>query len=254
MKSTLRHFVRLILGSALLPLLGANEPAAAPAPEYVACKIHQLAVAKYPARLFHNGVLRGDAQVVLEVDAKGHLTDSLVMAYTHKEFADEVMRVVKQWQFEPGLLRNEPVITVLTVDFKFEITGVAIITKNMNLLIQEAMENESLAYRPRGMKNLDQIPVPISVTGPIYPKEWIDQGRSGKVTVQFFIDEQGRTRMPTLVGTADNLLAGSAIDAVMQWHFEPPKYHGEPVLVHAEQEFVFRSPTPTPHALSSVKP
>jgi TonB family protein len=71
-------------------------------------------------------------------------------------------------------------------------------------------------------------------------------GVGGKVTVDFFVDESGKTRMPVVAGRSDDSLAGFAIAAVKQWRFEPPTRGGIPVLVRVSQDFNFVPANPPP--------
>jgi TonB family protein len=61
------------------------------------------------------------------------------------------------------------------------------------------------------------------------------------VTVEFYIDEQGRVRMAAVPReAADDIYSAAAVAAVEQWRFEPPLRKGKPVLVLVEQLFRFR--------------
>jgi len=67
--------------------------------------------------------------------------------------------------------------------------------------------------------------------------------RGGKVSVEFYIDETGRVRMPSVdleTNEAYEDLSATAIAAVGQWQFEPPTVKGRPVLVVAHQDFTFQ--------------
>jgi TonB family protein len=60
------------------------------------------------------------------------------------------------------------------------------------------------------------------------------------MVVQFYIDQEGKVRMPVLADVDCDLeLAAAAYDAVRTWSFEPPTVKGRPVIVTARQKFVF---------------
>jgi TonB family protein len=187
-----------------------------------------------------NGITRGEVHVILEVDTEGKLTDAMVAAYTHREFADEVLRVLNQSRFAPGSVGGQPVISIVNLTYKFESTGI-VAYQRIGLPAREddKLGNE-FEYHPHGIATIDQPPSGRDLSGPIYPKKWSDEGREGKVTVDFYIDENGRTRMPVAIGTPDEFLAAAAIAAVKEWRFETPRHRGYPVLAHAQQEFVFK--------------
>jgi TonB family protein len=239
----------------LLPLRAADQPAAIPpaveqtavsaAPTgvetgFVPCKIFSPVRATFPAKMITNGITRGEVQIALEIDTEGKMTDALLVAYSHRGFADEVVRVLDKSRFRPGLVDGQPVVSIVNLTYKFESTGV-VAYQRIGLPDDKAEKlNEEFEYRAHGADTIDQPPSGRNLSGPIYPKKWSDEGREGSVTVDFYIDESGRTRMPIAIGTPDDYLAAAAIDAVKEWHFETPRYHGKPTLAHAQQTFVFK--------------
>ena len=65
--------------------------------------------------------------------------------------------------------------------------------------------------------------------------------------MEFYIDPQGRVRIPSVSREtieANPGLAAAAVTAVSQWQFAPPVSNGKPVLVVASQDFSFRPPAP----------
>jgi TonB family protein len=98
-------------------------------------------------------------------------------------------------------------------------------------------------YQACSLKHIDQIPTPVSIVNPTYPKEWAEQGITGKVVIDFYIDETGKVRLPATVSNSNPMLAGIAVAAVSKWQFTPPTRKGNPVLVHAQQAFDFQKET-----------
>jgi TonB family protein len=243
MKTLTRLFALLAIASAaIFPMRAAEEaaPIAQSAPTgYIPCKISSQTKAMFPVRMITNGVTRGEVQVVLEVGTDGQLTDALLVAYTRRDFADEVLRVLNKSRFAPGIVDGQPVISIVNLIYKFESTGIVayqrigLPTKPVDSL------GDEFEYRPHGLATIDTPPSGRDLPGPIYPKKWSDEGRTGNVTVDFYIDESGKTRMPIVVGDADEYLGAAAIAAVKDWRFETPRHKGQPVLAHAQQTFVF---------------
>jgi TonB family protein len=242
MNSSPRSCARLTLGLLLFStLLAAQIPGGSPiVPQNATCKIYQTAPAQFPVRLMNKGVTRGEARIVAEIDSQGQLRETLIAAYTHREFADAALAALKRWRFEPGYIEGQPIVSVLTVSFEFETTGVLVHEVTVDSKNQKERLDQSLAYYPHGLDTLDRRPARVSGDRPDYPKAWIEQGRTGAVTVEFFIDENGQTRLPAVIAHDDGFLAAAALAAVKTWRFEPPTHRGKPVLVRAEQQFVFR--------------
>jgi len=205
-------------------------------------KIIQTTPPIYPIRMLNNGISSGAARVVLHIDTEGKLADSLVVAYTRRAFADEIMRVIKKWRFEPAYDNGEAIETVLELTFNFEVNGVLLVQRfGIDTSITEL--DHGYEYQACSLKKLDRIPTPVSIVSPTYPKEWVDQGIVGKVIVDFYIDETGKVRFPAAPVGSNPRLAGVAVAAVSKWQFAPPTRKGQPVLVHAQQIFTFGQET-----------
>ena len=239
MKTPLRSLALIALSSAWLTAARAADlPAPVADTGYTPCKIHQTVSPVFPPSLLASGIHRGEVQLTFEVGPLGRLGDTLVTAYTHREFADEALRAVKQWRFEPGVSGGQPVISILNFTFNFETTGVVAVAKYGKSLADPV--GSGYAYQAHGVATLDLPPIALNQPGPVYPKAWIEQGRTGSVVIDFFIDETGQARLPVNQSHTDEVLAASAIAAVAQWRFEPPTLHGHPVLVRAQQTFDFK--------------
>ena len=235
-----------VAGTALIALLSLlwAEPLPSAADDFVECKIQQRPRIEFPVRALAEGVMRGEAVLMLDVNRTGQLGDLLIVAYTQREFATSAVEAVKQWQFTPGRIAGETVGARITLVVEFEVTGVLAYVKPIAFDAQSEQFGERYVHRPMAVELLDRLPVALVRTAPIYPKEWIVQGRAGVVTIDFFIDEQGRVRFPSVLGQADGMLGAAAVAAMREWRFEPPTAKGRPVLVRAEQVFDFQLPTP----------
>jgi TonB family protein len=235
-------FSALILGA--LAAARAAVPASPAEPADIPWKIHQTRQATYPPRLMQNGVTHGEARVRVSISATGQLNDALVIGCTHRDFGDEALRTVARWRFEPELEKGQPIGIVADIVFAFEVNGPVAIEKRFAAPNAELYAPiDPFAYHAEGMKSLDRIPTPTHVVPPIYPKEWSNSGIVGSATVEFYIDETGRARIPIVTVTDHSFLGASAVAAVAQWRFDPPTRGGKPVLVRAEQVFTFQPET-----------
>jgi TonB family protein len=210
-------------------------------PEQVSLKIIQTDEPEFPLTLLNAPVMQGEAWVAINVDNNGKLLECLVTGYSRKAFADTAVAALHRWRFEPARLNGEPWPSVQELHFEFSRTGVVIsmtavesLSHRMDELIQGRY-----AYRAYALRELDRIPTPIEVVTPLAPPLDPKEGKR-TVVVDFYIDEEGRVRMPAVKrNEANDVYAASAMTAVRQWRFEPPLCKGKPVLVHAEQRFNF---------------
>jgi TonB family protein len=241
----LRYF-RPLIASVLLVCARADEVGPpVPPPGDSTLKIDRTVAIQYPVSLMRDGVAHGEARVLVNIDADGRLTESMVLGYTHEPFATAALEAIRQWHFEPARLHGEKVGTVADLTFRFEVDGVLMVQRaGVPVFQKQSTFDNRYAYQPYDLSMLDRIPTPLHVTEPIFPREWSAQGIRGKVTIDFYIDESGAVRMPSLVTTSHPLLAAAATAAIREWRFDPPLRKGRPVLAHCEQVFTFeRDPT-----------
>lgn len=192
----------------------------------------------FPDELMRTGVREGEVRLALSVDSLGNLEDLLVLMHTHREFADVTVGALKKWRFEPLRHNGVPVASTALITVQFETRGAVVSSlsaQEVTTLFMSRILPGRYQYRLHSLRELDQIPTPISVQAPGRAK-----GVFGEVAVGFYIDETGAVRIPSVDADADPILASLAIEALRQWRFEPPRCKGVPVLVKASQLFKFR--------------
>lgn len=210
-------------------------------PEQVALRIIQTDDPEFPPHLRNTTVMHGEARVAINVDIDGKLVECLVTGYSRKEFADAAVAALQRWRYEPALLNGEPWPAVQELTFDFTRTGVVVNMTQIDAInsrMDELMQG-IYAFHSYTLRELDRIPTPIALVSPVSPP--LDP-KAGKrtVIVDFYIDQQGRVRMPAVKrAEANDVFASAAMAAVRKWQFEPPTVDGKPVLVHAQQEFNF---------------
>ena len=87
--------------------------------------------------------------------------------------------------------------------------------------------------------DIDALPKPLVRVAPRNPAPLTEPSLTGRVRLEFYIDEEGNVRMPVVVTADDERLGWAAIGAVAKWRFEVPRRGGYPVLVRAQQDFFF---------------
>ena len=196
----------------------------------------------YPFSMTVVGVLAGEAKVVISVDETGKLNDTLVVGYTQPAFADAAVAALKRWRYEPARVHGAPHASRAHVLFTFK-NGMGVMVQALPGSVSVAGLNRSnedrYIYQACQLRQLDRIPIPVHVVPPTALKIAPNSSKR-TVSVEFYIDEEGRVRMPAIGrDETDDEYASAAVSAVEQWHFEPPTRKGLPVLVLAKQDFNF---------------
>jgi protein TonB len=89
------------------------------------------------------------------------------------------------------------------------------------------------------ISQLDQKPVPILQTNPIYPYDMKRQGMEATVTVGFICDSRGSVHDCYILNTTRREFDQAAVDAVRQWKFKPGRKGGRAVNTRMSVPIVF---------------
>lgn len=200
----------------------------------------------FPVSLQMEGVDKGSATVLLVVDKTGQLSDYLLVGASHPYFGRAVTKVLPSWEFSARTIDGQPVNTVRRLHVEFESNG-SIISLTPSLALEALMpgvgkqNQKRLAYSVASLSELDQLPKPIKIVEPYLYRSEGEQNHGLRIVFQFFIDEEGRVRIPiadekALEGVDEQLLE-AVHKALVQWKFTPPTINGEPVVVRAAQPF-----------------
>jgi TonB family protein len=219
--------------------------AATPQPELQEIKIVDDGSFTFSEGLLLHHPNGGQARVLISVSSEGKLLEWLVVAYTARSFAEEAGHAVKSWRYLPARWRGDPIAATSEITVTFESKGALITTRNP----MESLEvftrfggGPGYAYRPYGGRELHTPPGVLEAPSPRYAPSLAERGVAGEVTVDFYIDEAGAVRIPSIVNQQHPDLASAAIAAIRQWKFSPGLVAGKPVLVHARQTFRFNPP------------
>ena len=205
-------------------------------------RIVQTSQANFPPALAAEGINEGEVRVVINVDAAGKLVDYLVTGYTHRALADEWELNVRDWSFEPARQRGTPVATRGEVIFSFQARGMVVSLRpndvaamSVNRLVSPTLT--SLICRP---SELDEPVRALRVVEPQNPiRRASPPSTRPTVLIDFYIDAEGRPRMPVILRATHESYASAAVEALLQWEFNPPARHGRPTMVRATQLFTF---------------
>lgn len=236
-------------GLALAFLAGCGFAAAAGFWDDRAVKVIQTVDMQFPPSLLLNGTTQGQVRVVMEVDADGKLADFLVTGFTHRELALELQRSLPTFDFEPARQRGQPIRCRFEAVFTFEAHGAVLSLTPMATVgayLRHTLTDEMTGMLARASE-LDQPLAAVHQIAPAHPRASRSRlPAAGSVQIDFYIDGEGRPRMPVVLRSTRDEFALAAVDALLQWRFAPPTRQGRPVAVRVVQEFVFAPDAATP--------
>jgi TonB family protein len=235
--------------------LGATPPAPPPSGN-APITINQTELPVFPAIATAEGLKHGEARVAIAIDETGRLTDCLIVGYSYRAFADASVAAVKHWRFEPRWIHGIPSGGVANLNFTFETEGAIVNVDTFGDSLTESFFRKlgptPAAFSACLPRDLDRIPTPVKIVSPVFPSGLGPRNHGGRVTVKFYIDERGRTRLPRVTSEehrageelAAVALGRAAVAAVAQWQFEPPLANGKPAVVLVDQNFELSPPEP----------
>jgi TonB family protein len=182
----------------------------------------------------------GHVAVALSVGADGRLADTLVLSATQQELVPSVLESIKEWRFKPARYDGQAVPVTFELVINFTQTGVVINqtpVEMLNAYMERLMNQADYAVCPA--TEMDRPLVTLKQVNPNYALTAQKQGISGRVRVNFYVDEAGNVRMPAVTADTHPYLSACAIDALRNWKFSPPTRNGRPVIIAAAQEFAF---------------
>ncbi len=197
----------------------------------------------FPSLLALREVDEGEARVMIMVEADGKLRDWMVTGYSHPLFAKEALDSLPTWKYEPATFQGQPISTRTELHFQFKREGIIrVIPGDVESARRMAKDRRHDAFWQRVCKvqELDAVPEALVEVMPEPPDKLGALHREGRVVVDFFIDPEGRVRMPLIVRSDDEAFSTAVLLAITEWRYAPPKKEGIPVMTRVWRQFDFR--------------
>ncbi len=204
----------------------------------------------FPLVLKGTRIYEGAAKVVFIAGKDGEKRDFVVVAATHPAYSDEAIRSIKKWEISPAILNGQPVDSRFVVNVRFKQEGIIIINNPIGAT-GDIWHNQlnDFYYRVTEINELDEPLKTITTVMPHFPEDMKLYEISGQALIEFFIDPEGNVLAPGILSSSNEQCAYSAIGAIVEWKFEPPRKKIKPVYVRARQPFFFHYIEPPPAQL-----
>jgi outer membrane biosynthesis protein TonB len=225
---------------ALLAASALAIPASAASPGVRLPRVIQTVEPRFPDELARRAIYDGQTRIVLLIDAEGRLADWLLLGYSHPLLAREATEALRVWRFEPARLNNEPVEARLELSMQFQAGGMIVSLTEADLIDRFQLKTDQGANRLAPARELDVPLAPVRTVMPLWPGSWQTDAKEGRVVLDFYVDDEGRPRMPVVREADHDALVPPAIEALSHWRFAAPTRRGAPVVVKAVQSFRFQ--------------
>lgn len=193
---------------------------------------------KYPQEALDSKV-QGIVIIEALVSANGDVVDTKVIRPVAllSEAAEEAVR---QWRYMPTELNGErvPVLVTVTVSFRLDPDGKPLsetpVKPAGDTTAEPPVATREITWNPGDppVRIGGQIKEPrkLKHVAPVYPAEAQSANVQGIVILEIHIDQDGQVTDARIVRPVA-LLDQAALDAVLQWEFEPTLLNGQPVPV-----------------------
>lgn len=194
-----------------------------------------LVIPVYPFVLFQEET-EGDAKVAFLIDVKGRVTDVKVLAASHPAFGLALTAALEAYEFIPAQKNGKPCPSVLNTEQKFSKAEGMFSELDEDLIKLESKHPEKIF----SAKKLDAPLNPTHQRSPVFPSAMRDRLNQGEAVIQILIDEEGKVHLPRIVKATDPAFGYAAMQAVVEWRFEPPKVGGKTAVVRVQVPFMFK--------------
>lgn len=178
----------------------------------------------------------GNAKVAFLIDVTGRVTDVKVLAASNPAFGLAMTAALEVYEFIPAQKNGKPCPSVLNMEQKFS-KSEGLLSETDEDLIK--MENKHLE-RIFSANKLDNPLKPTHQRSPVFPSTLRGQRNQGEALIQILIDEEGKVHLPRIVKATDPAFGYAAMQAVVEWRFDPPKAGGKPAVVRVLVPFEFK--------------
>ena len=197
----------------------------------------------FPAFVRYEGIPEGVVTLAVSRTAAGEPADILVLNSSHPGFTNAAVRAVKQWRFAPATSPEQLASRIVRVGFKLE--GVVIMAPfAIDQLNQARADRRDWLTAPVKIPSVDASSGSAASRNqpmPAYPAALAGKGQEGRVAVKFYVDQDGKVRLPEIIEATDPEFAAAALNAVSQWRYAPPRIAGRSVVACDKWEFKFQA-------------
>ncbi|MBA4138071.1 MAG: hypothetical protein C0518_12210 [Opitutus sp.] len=187
----------------------------------------------FPDYAKHRGISVGNVLLAVAWDETGRPSDVVVLHTSFPAFGESAVDAAREWRRPPGGK------LVQTYNLQFELGGVITVVSKMlsDYAAEMRAERTPRAILP---EELDAELRAIEQPMPTVPASVLGKYETGRVVVEFYVDEAGRVRAPVVHHATAEEFAQATLAAMSRWRYETPRRHGLPVVTSMRWAFDFK--------------
>ena len=188
----------------------------------------------------NNAIGEGSARIAFYVDENGQASEYFAFEYSNEAFANELMKVLPKWKFNPAHRFGEPVKRVCRIHWEFRpdrpITSVEFFD-----IRKRIKKGDDHALRFSEEKKLDAKPRMLVFPEVVAPRGFdASKLRDGKIAVncEFYLDTEGSVVLPVIMKSAAPELDEQFEEAFRQAVFERPLVNRKPTTAFLNKTYL----------------
>jgi len=204
-------------------------------------RLDKFVMPEFPDYVRMTGSSKGVVTVAIGRSAEGYVTDVLVLSATNARLSRSVVEAVRKWKFAlPGNLAPNGQQIFPIVRFLFSAKGIAVVSALTGSLASKDREiEETASVHLPSFAELDEVPKPIVHPMPQFTGATAERAIGATATVKYFVDEEGKVRVPVVTECSSPEIGQAALSAVEQWTFDPPRAAGRSTIALEMGQFTF---------------
>jgi len=180
--------------------------------------------------------VNGNASIDIAVlfNDQGYVDDWVPIRTNDIKLIQSIRNVIGEWKITAPLDDGVPLWTYVNLEVKFQQDGAVVSLTPMEaaMRMSGSLHDDFQLLVP--FRELDSIPTPIQMEQPKLTQRLVENNSGAVVKFEFFIDENGKVRMPIVKECdTEEIAAAIMLDSLLKWKFEPPTRKGKPVMTKA---------------------
>jgi hypothetical protein len=178
-------------------------------------------------------------RIAVLIDEMGKVDDWIALETDDQPLVSAISRVIGDWRFTPRSLNGQTSWSYRELTLNFAQQG-GIVTLTPLTAAQKfyGTLNESTRLAIPYVE-LGKEPKIKNAQAPAVPRDWVGQRQQLNVSIEYFIDAEGKVRMPMVQSSnADDRVTALIMEALMRWEYEPATFRGRQVATKVVTPFV----------------
>ncbi len=197
----------------------------------------------YPESLQEQGIA-GQALIQVTIGKDGKVTAAEVAKASHPDFGEAALEAARKWEFKPARRMGKPVKKVVKIPFKFQVPYKERLNRELGRQVFGPLDEDRDVI---DLKNIfeEYRPKPLVRAEPRYPESLVGSGITGRVTITYIVDEEGKVRNPVVEAASNPEFVMPALLAAMMTEWRPLVQSGGKIAYQRVTEtYEFAEPKP----------